>query len=279
MILDSQRVEPEELWTNETSSINTANELAERSSTFPVRFGNIFHIAVPRDSNPRFCNLELRATAAKAGLDLPSHPPLLFSPPDYLIQRYRLDGIPVSQTWTTFHAWIHFQMRGHAHIAACAPGKVSPMGSLDMPQLGRRLSFLSIRGLLSAPHLPHPPAMILVGYKAGDSPEALFTSFETQCSITALVVNSGQFFLQSILAPAYGLAIGVNQDPVRLSLLKQIFLFPLVTRPSLCSGAPPLALGQRAWPLKMHAPAKIPPVALREKPLKIRPRFLRQLFS
>jgi len=73
MILDSQRVEPEELWTNETSSINTANELAERSSSFPVRFGNIFHIAVPRDSNPRFCNLELRATAAKAGLDLPSH--------------------------------------------------------------------------------------------------------------------------------------------------------------------------------------------------------------
>jgi hypothetical protein len=60
---------------------------------------------------------------------------------------------------------------------------------------------------------------------------------------------------------------------------RQVLLLASVPHASLRACAPPLALGQRAWSLKMHAPTKIPAISLGEQAYKIRPGSYRQIFS
>jgi len=123
------------------------------------------------------------------------------------------------------------------------------------------------------------PSILLVRHKAGNPPKPSGCAFKLQRPVTATAVDSGQLYLQPVLAPAHRLAIRVDQDPVCLSLLNELFLFPAVARSSLQPGRPPLVLRQSAWPLKMHAPAKIPPISLREQFLKIRPGAYPQFLS
>lgn len=48
--------------------------------------------------------------------------------------------------------------------------------------------------------------------EAGDAPEFLRRGFEGECTVVAGVVDARELFCGAVLAPAYGLAIGVDQD-------------------------------------------------------------------
>ena len=92
-------------------------------------------------------------------------------------------------------------------------------------------------------------------------------------------VDPGQLFTRPVLAPTHRLALRVNQNSVCEPVLDKFLLLASVPHASLRARAPPLALGQRAWSLKMHAPTKIPAISLGEQAYKIRPGSYRQIFS
>ena len=90
-------------------------------------------------------------------------------------------------------------------------------------------------------------------------------------SILAAVVDARKFLLEAVLARAYRLAVGVDQDSMGASAVNEFSLFPAVAHTSLSPGRQPLVLGQFAGPMKMHALTMVPTIALREKSVKIRP--------
>jgi hypothetical protein len=119
-------------------------------------------------------------------------------------------------------------------------------------------------------------AVVLQNDKAGNSPKFL-RIFKAKASVLATVADARKLFTRAVLAPAYRFSLRVDEDSVGAPLLHQVALFPPVPFPALCSRAQPFVLGQPVRAVKMHAPAMIPAVVLREESLKIGPSLLGQL--
>ncbi len=121
----------------------------------------------------------------------------------------------------------------------------------------------------------HPAlAMLLKNSKASDSPESLCGAFGNKPSILAAVVDTRKLLSGTVLAPSDWLSLRVDEYSMRASAVDEFSLSPAVPHASLRPGRQPLVLGQPPRPVKMHTPARVPPVLLREKSLKIRPGLL-----
>ena len=115
---------------------------------------------------------------------------------------------------------------------------------------------------------------VLLKHSEASDPPKFCGGFRSEASIFAAVVDAGKLLPGAVLAPADRLSLRVNEDAMGKTAVDEFLLFAAVPYPSLCSGAQPLALGQAARAVKVHAPTKVPAVLLGEKPDKIRPGLL-----
>ena len=117
----------------------------------------------------------------------------------------------------------------------------------------------------------------LIHSKAWNSPQLLCSVFKRQRSIISFVVDARQLFSRPILAPTHRLSICVNQDPVRAPFFDELFFVKPVPHPLVPSASAAICSWATPRSLKMHAPAKIPAIPLREQSHKIEPSSYRQL--
>jgi len=119
-------------------------------------------------------------------------------------------------------------------------------------------------------------AMLLIDDKARHPPYPLRGFRRRWSRILAVAVDDGKLVAEPVLTPADGLAIRVDEDAMRASLVDELFLVLVIPDSHLGPG-PVLFAGQPPSPLKGRTPAMVPTVASREEPLEIGPGPFRQL--
>jgi hypothetical protein len=110
-------------------------------------------------------------------------------------------------------------------------------------------------------------AVLLIDDKARHSPHPVR-------AVLAAVIDDRKLVAGPILTPSDGLAMRVDENSVRASLVDELFFVLMIDDRHLRPG-PELSSGELPSPLKEHAPAMIPAVAVREEPLEIGPGCVR----
>jgi hypothetical protein len=112
--------------------------------------------------------------------------------------------------------------------------------------------------------------MTLLNNEAGNPPEFGF-GFGSQVAIFAAAVDTREFLGATILAPANGSAVVVDQDAVGATGIDEGFFLAAIPRASFHAGVEMLRLWQAARTVKVHAPTVVPAVSLRKELYEIRP--------
>lgn len=84
--------------------------------------------------------------------------------------------------------------------------------------------------------------MRLQNGKTGDTPE-FFRAFGGAALVDALIVNARQFFARTVLAPAHGFSVRVDEDAVRAALVDKSVFLAAIAHATFGPRAEPLLLG------------------------------------
>src|SRR5438309_10772892 len=113
--------------------------------------------------------------------------------------------------------------------------------------------------------------MFSIDDEAGDSPKTKRGVTGREGLVVTAFVDARKLFPETVLTPAYGFTVRVDQDSVRASLLDELSFFQAIPQGTLRARMQPLVSWQCARPVKMHALTMVPAIFLREEFLKIRP--------
>ena len=111
--------------------------------------------------------------------------------------------------------------------------------------------------------------------EAGDAPEFLRCGHVGMGAIVADGIDAREFFLGTVLAPAYGLVVGVDEDALRTAGAHELFLLAAISNGSFGASTEPFFFGERAEAMEVHTLAVVPAVTLGEEFYEVGPGILR----
>ena len=86
--------------------------------------------------------------------------------------------------------------------------------------------------------------MFSIDDEAGDSPKTNRSETGREGPVVAAFVDARKLFPETVLTPADGLTVRVNEDSVRASLLDELSFFPAIPQGTLSARMQPLVSWQ-----------------------------------